>query len=435
MSNMRIGIFSDRYLPLSDGICTSIESFRIELEKLGHEVYVFAPKPSWRYKPPSNRIIFFAAVKGLFFDDYLTPFFFPPQAIKQIEKLNLDIIHYQTPGPIGLLGVYYALKHRIPLVTTYHTDLFEYVKHYRATFPGTMALSMIVPAITGGNISVYRQALSSIKPERDIDKWHQKILVRSLTLVHDHCDLVITPSAKIESQLKSWKTKARIVTLPTGVDKITTTKREITMTRRKFGLEPSEKVIICVCRVGTEKNIGLLMRAFNIVAKRMTTAKLVIVGGGDDLQFFRDEADKSLYADRIEFTGWIDRHKLGAIYATATVFAFPSLSETQGLATSEAAWAALPIVLVDPDVTRVVIDGENGYIAKNSSRDFASKITRILSNESLRSKMSLRSVELANEQSASKQGAKLLRLYEETIEHYSEKDHAAKQTSTEIRDS
>jgi 1,2-diacylglycerol 3-alpha-glucosyltransferase len=432
---MRIGIFSDRYLPLSDGICTSIESFRIELEKLGHEVYVFAPKPSWRYKPPSNKIIFFAAVKGLFFDDYLTPFFFPPQAVKQIEKLNLDIIHYQTPGPIGLLGVYYALKHRIPLVTTYHTDLFEYVKHYRATFPGTMALSMIVPAITGANISVYRQALASIKPERDIDKWHQKILVRSLTLIHDHCDVVITPSIKIEEQLKSWKTKSRIVTLPTGVDKITTTKREITINRRKFGLNDTDEVILCVCRVGTEKNIALLLRTFNIIAKRRQKAKLIIVGGGDDLQHFRDTAESSLYAERIEFTGWIDRHKLGAIYEAATVFAFPSTSETQGLATSEAAWAGLPIILVDPHVTQVVIDGENGYIARNTSRDFASKILHVLSNDTLRAKMSARSVELAALQSASKQTIKLLRLYEETIKHYSEKDHTTKSTSRELRNS
>jgi 1,2-diacylglycerol 3-alpha-glucosyltransferase len=429
---MRIGIFSDRYLPLSDGICTSIESFRIELEKLGHEVYVFAPKPSWRYKPPSNKIIFFAAVKGLFFDDYLTPFFFPPQAIKQIEKLNLDIIHYQTPGPIGLLGVYYALKHHIPLVTTYHTDLFEYVKHYRATFPGTMALSMIVPAITGGNISVYRQALSSIRPERDIDKWHQKILVRSLTLIHDHCDLVITPSLKIEEQLRSWKTKSRIVTLPTGVDKITTTKREITINRRKFDIDESDEVILCVCRVGTEKNIGLLMRAFNIVAKRRSKTKLLIVGGGDDLQLFRNQANSSQYANRIEFTGWIDRHKLGAIYEAAEVFAFPSISETQGLATSEAAWAGLPIVLVDPHVTQVVINGENGYIAKNTSRDFASKILQVLGSDTRRSRMSARSVELAALQTASKQAVKLLRLYEETIEDYGNKDALHKPLPSEL---
>jgi 1,2-diacylglycerol 3-alpha-glucosyltransferase len=111
---MKIGIFSDRYLPQTDGISISIETFRVELEKLGHEVYVFAPKPSLRYKERSSRIFRFPAIKGLFIDDWLTSFFFPPQVIKQIDKLNLDIIHYQTPSQIGLMGLYYGLQKICP---------------------------------------------------------------------------------------------------------------------------------------------------------------------------------------------------------------------------------------------------------------------------------------------------------------------------------
>lgn len=417
---MRIGIFSDRYLPLSDGICTSIETFRVELEKLGHEVFVFAPKPSWRYQPPSKRIIFFAAVKGLFFEDYLTPFFYPPQAIKQIEKLNLDVIHYQTPGPIGLLGVHYALKYNVPLITTYHTDLFEYVKHYRSTLPGTMALSMMVPAITGGNMAEYRNALTSIKPERDIDKWHQRILARTITLVHNHCDLVITPSLKIEKQLLSWKTTAPIVTLPTGVDKLTTKNHDVAEIREKFGFKTNDKLIVFAGRMSTEKNIGVLLRAFNTIGRRDPHAKLVLAGTGDDLQMYKDEAAKSLYSDRIIFTGWIDHEKMGGLYSAATLFAFPSLTDTQSLVVNEAAWAGLPIIMVDPDVNEVVADNQTGFIARNSGRDIAAKALKILADQSLHDRMSKRAVELASEISASKQAAKLLRLYEETIERHRE---------------
>jgi 1,2-diacylglycerol 3-alpha-glucosyltransferase len=150
------------------------------------------------------------------------------------------------------------------------------------------------------------------------------------------------------------------------------------------------------------------------------------------LQLFRNQANSSQYANRIEFTGWIDRHKLGAIYEAAEVFAFPSISETQGLATSEAAWAGLPIVLVDPHVTQVVINGENGYIAKNTSRDFASKILQVLGSDTRRSRMSARSVELAALQTASKQAVKLLRLYEETIEDYGNKDALHKPLPSEL---
>ncbi len=418
---MKIGIFSDRYLPLSDGICTSIETFRLELEKMGHEVYVFAPKPSWRFKAPSDRIIFFTAIKGLFFEDYLTSFFFPPQALKQIDRLNLDVIHYQTPGPIGLLGAYYALRKKIPLVTTYHTDLFEYVKHYPAVLPGTIGLSLLAPVITGGNMDEYRNALSSIKPELSVDKWNQKIVVRGLTLVHNHCDLVITPSTKIQKQLQSWGTKSRLAVLPTGVDKITTTAREIESVRKQYGLSPDDRVIIFVGRIGTEKNVGLLIKAFNTVGRHDERAKLLIVGDGDDLDFFRNEAANSPFGDRITFTGWIQHDKLGAYYDIASVFVNPSLTETQGLSTNEAAWAGLPIIIVDPEVSEVVTDRENGFVAKASPRDLSSKLIKILDNPELQAEMGTHSVDYAANFSASKQAAKLLRLYEETIEHYSEK--------------
>jgi 1,2-diacylglycerol 3-alpha-glucosyltransferase len=323
---MKIGIFSDRYLPQTDGISISIETFRVELEKLGHEVYVFAPKPSLSYKERSQRVIRFPAVKGLFFDDWLTSFFFPPQVIRQIDKLNLDIIHYQTPSQIGLMGLYYGLQKHLPIVTTYHTDLYEYVKHYPPVLPGTIALSLLTPMITRGKLDEFRQAFSSIKPERSVDIWNQKIVVRGITLIHNHCDLVITPSAKFEKQLRGWKTKARIATLPTGVDKITTKPQAIEHIRKKYKLDPSDKIILLVCRIGTEKNIGLLIKAFDIIGNRVPNAKLVIIGPGDDLEHFKNMAAHTAYPDRIIFTGYIPYNDLGAFYDTARVFAFPSLA-------------------------------------------------------------------------------------------------------------
>ncbi|MDB5178969.1 MAG: hypothetical protein JWN01_912 [Patescibacteria group bacterium] len=415
---MKIGIFTDRYLPQTDGICYSVETYRIELEKLGHEVYVFAPKPSWRYKERSSRIIRFASVKGLFWEDYLMTFYFPPQAIKQIEKLNLDIIHYQTPGQIGLLGAYYAIRHHIPLVTTYHTDLFEYVKHYPSVLPGTIALSLLAPVITGGGMEEYRNALSSIKPERSVDKWNQKIVVRGLTLLHNHCDLVITPSLKMEKQLRSWKTTSRLATLPTGVDKITTTKREIAHIRKKYDLQKDDQIILSVSRIGTEKNLGLIIESFDIIGARNPNAKLVFIGYGDDLELFKQQAAKSPYADRIQFTGQIDHQKLGAFYSIGSVYGCAALTDTQGMTLNEAACAGMPIVMIDKQVSEVIVNGENGYFSRNTAKDFAAKILQVLSNPKLHARMSKRSIELGAQVSASKQAAKLLRLYEETIRDY-----------------
>ena len=415
---MRIGLFTDRYLPQIDGVSFSTESFRHEMEALGHEVYVFAPRPSWRYKERSSRIVRFPAVKGLFWEDNLSSLFFPPQVSRQIDKLNLDIIHFQTPGQIGLFGAYYAIHNNIPLVTTYHTDLYEYVKHYRATLPGSIALSLLVPAITGGGMSDYRQALSSITPERNIDRWNQKILMRMITMIHNHCDLVIAPSDKTREQLLGWKTTSRVETLPTGVDEITTKNREISHVRKLYNIEETDKVMVFVGRVGTEKNVGLLIRAFANIARQNEHAKLVIVGQGDDIDSFKKQAAATPYPDRIIFTGFIDHLKLGAIFKISSVFGFPSLTDTQGMVINEAARAGLPVVMVDREISQVVVEGQNGYFARNSARDFASKVLKILNNKELQARMSKRSIELSGEVTPRKQAIKLLRLYEETVEQH-----------------
>jgi 1,2-diacylglycerol 3-alpha-glucosyltransferase len=40
---MRIAFFTNNYLPNVYGVPMSIETFRQEFEKMGHEVFIFAP--------------------------------------------------------------------------------------------------------------------------------------------------------------------------------------------------------------------------------------------------------------------------------------------------------------------------------------------------------------------------------------------------------
>jgi glycosyltransferase involved in cell wall biosynthesis len=415
---MRIGFFSDFYLPRADGIAFSIESFRTELEAMGHDVFVITPRPSFRFKEPSKRIIRFPAVKGLFFDDYMTSIFFPPQAERKLDKLKLDIIHYHTPGQLGMLGAFYALRHDIPLVTTYHTDLYEYVKHYPAVLPGTIALSMLVPAITGGGMDEFRTGLSSIKPESSIDKWNQKIVERSVTMIHNHCDLVISPSKKIERQLKGWNTKTKLVILPTGVDKITATNEEIAARRKQYGITSTDHVVLFVGRMGTEKNVGLLLAAFDIIAKSDSRAKLLLVGIGEDIDDFIKLGATSPYANRIIFAGFIDHAALGSIYGIATVFAFPSMTDTQGLVLNEAARAGLPIVMIDHNVTEVVRNGKNGFYARSSARSLANQVLEVLKDPVRRKKMGQASIELADGYGVHSQAERLLTLYRQTVKNH-----------------
>ncbi|HET9168909.1 MAG TPA: glycosyltransferase [Actinospica sp.] len=415
---MRIGFFSDRYLPFTDGIACSMEDARRELEDLGHEVYVFAPKPDRRYSEQAPRVTRFPAVKGLFFDDYRCSVFYPPRTRRQVEKLELDLVHFHTPGQIGMFGVYYARRYDLPLVTTYHTDLYEYVTHYPGVLPGVVALSILAPYVTGGGAGERRISRSCVRPERSIDRWNQKVVERGMTLIHNSCDLVITPSAKMTAQLGGWNTTSRIATLPSGVDEIVTTPEAIAAARREHGIDEDEQVVLFVGRIGSEKNLGLLIDAFGHVAAGNRRARLLLIGPGDEDGGFREQAAAGPCADRITFTGRMPRADLGAYYALAEVFAFPSTADTQALVVNEAAWAGTPIVMVDRNISQIVEDGVSGLFAPNTAEGLAERISTLLDDPERAAALGRAARERAGKLTAGIQAAKLARLYEETASRY-----------------
>ena len=424
---MRIGFFTDNYLPGRDGIAISVETFRAELEKMGHEVFVIAPSPNLTYKEKSEHIIRFPAFKGLFYEDYLTSLFFPPVALKQIDELKLDIVHYHTLGQVGFLGAYYGMKRNLPLLTTYHTDYYQYVKHYKKTLPGVIALSLLTPAITGGNLRDYRQALLNIRPQKTIDDWNQKIVEKGVKSLLEGCDVVISPSKKMKDQLVGWKTDTKIEILPTGVDRIPTTKEKINSRREDLGILKEDKVIAFVGRLGKEKNLNLLLEAYDLIKMSNPNARLLVIGGAGSQTVEADIDEKNKIEQYTEkgaiFTGHIPHDELGSLYELSDVFAFPSLTDTQGLVINEAASAGLPIVMIDKDITSVVENNINGIIARPTKEDLAKAILKILNSDELETSMSKESKLLAKQFTERKQAEKLEILYKELLAKYDKTIH------------
>lgn len=417
---MRVGLFTDRYQPQVDGVSVAVETMRSELVKLGHDVFVIAPKPSFSYKEESPNVIRLPGMKGLWgMDEHYTTFFSPRKLLHQIDKLDLDIFHMHTPAQVSLLGAYCAVRLGKPLVSTYHTDILAYIEHYVSweTLPGTMALTTLTTAMMDGKVEDFRQTASSLKPQPSLVRWHKKMVTNMIIQVQNGCDLVIAPSEKIRLQLTRLKTSARIVTLPTGIDRLKVSASDTEKWRVKLGLESSDKVILFVGRVGTEKNLGLLIQAFDLVAKQEPSAKLVVVGPGepDDVKAYKAQAGNSRHGDRVIFAGAVARSELGAIYSLATVLGFPSLTDTQSLVVNEAVAEGLPVVMTDKGITEVVIDGENGYFAKSTARDFAAKLLKILTDPQLQKRFSARGEELAKALTVGGQVHKLVDLYQDAV--------------------
>src|SRR3990172_6249124 len=99
---MKIGIFSESYEPIINGVAVCVETLRDELSAKGHEVYIFAPKYRG-FTDPYPKVFRFAS-HTIFGHDYPLPLPYAPAMKKAFDGLRLDIVHTQTPFVLGILG-------------------------------------------------------------------------------------------------------------------------------------------------------------------------------------------------------------------------------------------------------------------------------------------------------------------------------------------
>lgn len=360
---MKIGIFTDTYVPFINGVTTSVLMLKKSLEKKGHTVYIVTVNAeNMQYQIEDNgKVIRIPGIPiGIY--DYRLTGIYPLKAIKLIKKWNLDIIHSQTEFGIGTFARIISKQLRIPLVHTYHTMYEDYV-HY----------------ITHGYFNR-----------------SSKKLVEYLTLFY--CDKTITelvvPTKKAYELFKQkYKVDRNVYIVPTGIDveKFYREKNKnisIPLSRSKLGLEEDDFVILFVGRVAQEKNLELLLTSMKGLVNVSNKIKLLVVGDGPDLEKYKNFTIKHNLEKNIIFAGKVPWNKINEYYIMADVFATASHTETQGLTVIEAMAASLPVVCIDDEsFTGTVINNLNGLIFKNR-REYKKQITKIFEDKYLRQKLS-----------------------------------------------
>lgn len=426
---MRIGLFTDTYHPTLNGITFVVESLKRNLEADGHEVYVFCPAKSLRPSRDARLVVEDDRIRRLpsfpsgFFEDFDFTVFFPPRILREIKAMELDVIHIFTPSQVGMLGINAAVKSDVPFVVQHSTDLYQYVKDYPNVFPGALALvSIVLPTHTKLNGKDIKEIIKLYRPRRELTKWNQQIIAKGLTMAHSKADAVIALSRKSEKQLRSWQEKSyryKLTLMPNGVNAIPKpTKAKQQAFNDQWGIGESDEVFGFVGRLAAEKNLPLLIKAMDKVGEARPRAKLMFVGDFEYRQALEEMAAASRFPDRIIFTGALPRHELGVAYGAFDVFCFPSMTDTQGWVLHEAAHASLPIVVCDTGVSEVVKNKKNGFHAKSTPSDFASKVVELLSSPKKRANFGAESKRLASLYTEKRQILLLEELYHNIIERH-----------------
>lgn len=246
---MKIGFFTDTYFPQVSGVATSIKTLKQELERHGHEVYIFTTTDPNADKLEKD-VIRMPSVPFISFKDRRVVVRGMWYAYLVAKELELDLIHTHTEFGAGILGKMVAKKLKIPLIHTYHTMYEDYL-HYI------------------GKGKVIRQS-------------HVKYLSR---LFANHTTGVVCPSERVIDTLRSYGVIAPLRVIPTGIDiekfkRSDITQQDISKLRESLGLQENHLMILSLSRISYEKNIQALINGFPQVISAYPNARLVIVGKG-----------------------------------------------------------------------------------------------------------------------------------------------------------
>jgi len=124
----------------------------------------------------------------------------------------------------------------------------------------------------------------------------------------------------------------------------------------------NSKVVLCVGRLGPEKDHSTLISAFSRIADEFPNWRLRVAGEGALRSRLEEQVERLSLRGRVELPGAIAR--IGPEYSAAQLFVLPSIYESFGLATAEAMSHGLPVIAFADcsGASGLIEDGANGLL-------------------------------------------------------------------------
>src|SRR5579863_8117382 len=266
MESLRVGFFTEVYLPVMNGVVASVEGLAEGLRAHGHSVYCFAPRMPG-YDEADGPVFRMPSLPLPTRTPYrLTLPLVSRRNLNGIIK-RLSVVHVHSPFVTGWMGLRYSRRYGMPLVYTYHTQLEEYA-HY-------------VPF------------------EPNATRFAAKQLTRTFA---NMADAVIVPTRAMAQRLIDIGVRARVEIVPSGidVDRFGSGRRDEAL-RTRLGARAGDRLVLSVGRLAKEKNLELLLRALAEV--RDPCVRLVLAGDGPMRAELEELARRLGLAAQITFLG------------------------------------------------------------------------------------------------------------------------------------
>jgi len=342
---MRIIMMTNTYFPIVGGLEQSVYSFSEEFRTLGHEVLIVTP--AFEGMPTEEPgVIRIKAIKK--FSGTIFSVNFPVSGLltRLMKEFSPDIVHSHCPFFMGDFALRLSRQHAIPLVFTYHTMFEQYVHDWPIQNEGI-----------------------------------KRFIVKLAAGYANFVDRVIVPCESVQEILLKRGVKTPMEIVPTGIDLKRFSKGDGKVFRQQNQIPSDALVIGHAGRLASEKNLDFLINCMVELLKKDPRAHVLIVGLGPSERMIKDTFKQAGLEKRLHLTGVLHYQHLVDAYFAMDVFAFASLSETQGIVLIEAMAAGIPVVALDaPGAREVVKDYHNGRLLNEmDQQSFVDAIRWVLS--------------------------------------------------------
>jgi len=348
--SLRLAVVTETYPPEVNGVALTLARLVDGLREAGHDIQLIRPRQSQTdgssndaFAPGFHEVL----MRGLPIPRYPELRMGMPSKstlIKLWQVRRPDLVHIATEGPLGWSALRAAAYLRLPVSTDFRTNFQSYSVHY--------GLGFLTRAIM-----VY------------------------LRKFHNRAGCTMVPTQALRASLAGLGFQ-RLRVVSRGVDTVAFDPAHRSQAlRASWGMAPDDLAVLCVGRLAPEKNLGLLLQAFEAISAQHPRARLVLVGHGPLRQTLQAQCPQALFA------GQLRGQALSEHYASADLFLMPSLTETFGNVTTEAMASGLPVLAYEhAAAAELVRDGINGRIVRlDDAQGFISAALTLAGDPALRS--------------------------------------------------
>jgi glycosyltransferase involved in cell wall biosynthesis len=240
---------------------------------------------------------------------------------RRIRDGGFDALHIATEGPLGIAARRYATRHGLAFTTAYHTRFPEYVQ---ARFGVPLSITY-----------------------------------RFLRWFHGPGAAVLVPTQIVKRDLEAFGFKPEHVVLWSRGVELDVFKPGPAM--QNDAIPP---VFLCVGRVAVEKNIEAFLE-LDLPGTKW------VAGEGPQLEMLKNRYPK------VRFTGVLSQLELASLYNAASVFVFPSKTDTFGLVLLEAMACGCPVAAYPVTGPLDVIGDSPAAVLSDDLRDACLKALKI----------------------------------------------------------